>query len=113
MCYLFKISHLKTIGIRKNYFFYKNYPSIIFKVSDAVMIPTIFDFFETRMHLEYLINGTSTFAGVSKSTIGGTESMVSASFAFFNYVSPKSARCFTIPSSETTPTMSELLKTGI
>ena len=39
--------------------------SIILSVSDAVMIPTISDFFETRMHFEYLINGTRTFAGVS------------------------------------------------
>lgn len=39
--------------------------SIIFRVSDAVIIPTILDFFETRMHFEYLISGTRTFAGVS------------------------------------------------
>ena len=39
--------------------------SIILSVSDAVMIPTISDFFETRMHFEYLISGTRTFAGVS------------------------------------------------
>jgi methylmalonyl-CoA/ethylmalonyl-CoA epimerase len=39
--------------------------SIIFRVSEAVIIPTIFDFFETRIHFEYLINGTRTFAGVS------------------------------------------------
>ena len=77
------------------------------------MIPTIFDFFETKIHFEYLINGTSTFAGVSQSTIGGTESIVSASFDFFNSYSPTSAKCFTIPSSDTTPTISELLKTGI
>ena len=51
----------------KNIFFY----SIIFNVSEAVMIPIIFDFFETRIHFEYLINGTKTFAGVSQSTIGG------------------------------------------
>ena len=58
----------------------------------------IFDFFETRIHLEYLIRGTSTFAGVSQSTIGGTESIVSANLDFFNSASPKSAKCFTIPS---------------
>jgi len=87
--------------------------SIIFKVSEAVMIPTIFDFFETRMHFEYLIKGTRTFAGVSKSTIGGTGSIVAASFAFFNSASPKSAKCFTIPSSDITQTTSELLNTGI
>ena len=46
-------------------------------------MPTTFDFFVTSMHFEYLIKGTSTFAGVSQSTIGGTESIVSASFAFF------------------------------
>ena len=39
-----------------------------------------------------------------------TESIVSASFDFFNSASPKSAKCFTIPSSDTTPTISELLK---
>ena len=77
------------------------------------MIPTILDFFEIKIHLEYLINGTSTFAGVSQSTIGGIESIVSASFAFFNSASPKSAKCFTIPSSDTTPTIFELSKTGI
>ncbi len=38
---------------------------IVGVVSEAVIIPTIFDFFETRMHFEYLINGTRTFAGVS------------------------------------------------
>ena len=41
------------------------------------MIPMIFEFFDTRIHFVYLISGTKTFAGVSKSTIGGMESIVS------------------------------------
>ena len=49
------------------------------------MIPVIFDFFETRMHFEYLISGTKTLAGVFQSTIGGTDSIVSASRAFFQF----------------------------
>ena len=57
------------------------------------MIPMIFDFFDTRIHFECLISGTNTFAGVSKSTIGGIESIVSSSFDFFNSASPKSAKC--------------------
>ena len=70
-----------SVLIQNNY-------SIIFRVSDAVIIPITFDFFVTRIHFEYLINGTKTFAGVSKSTIGGMESIVSDSFAFFNSASP-------------------------
>ena len=73
----------------------------------------IFDFFDTRIHFEYLISGTNTFAGVSKSTIGGIDSIVSDNFDFFNSASPLSAKCFTIPSSETNPTTSVELKTGI
>ena len=52
------------------------------------MIPMTFDFFETRIHFEYLIKGTNTFAGVSKSTIGGIGSIVFSSFDFFNSASP-------------------------
>ena len=77
------------------------------------MIPMIFDFFETRMHFEYLINGTKTFAGVSKSTIGGIGSIVSDNLAFLSSASPLSAKCFTIPSSDITPAISEPLKTGL
>ena len=68
----------------------------------------ILDFFDTRIHFEYLISGTKTFAGVSKSTIGGMGSIVSANFDFFKSASPLSAKCFTIPSSDTTPTTSQL-----
>ena len=64
------------------------------------------------MHFENLIKGTRTFAGVSKSIIGGADSMTSFSLAFFNSDSPASEICLTILSSVTNPTGSLPTKTG-
>ena len=38
--------------------------SIIFSASEAVIMPIILEFFETSMHFEYRMSGTSRPAGV-------------------------------------------------
>ena len=64
------------------------------------------------MHFENLIKGVRIFAGVSKSTTGGTGSITFSSLAFFNSDSPASEICLTILSSVTNPTGSLPTKTG-
>ena len=84
--------------------------SIIFSVSDAVIIPKIFESFLTRIHFEYLISGASVLAGVSISTTGGADSIISSILVFFDN---PSLICEIIPESEIIPTMLFSLKIGI